>query len=272
MSPRAHLSRSDYETYDDYGTELNVSGERICAPRKSSRGRTLLSLACLLAIGFGGIWAAKTYPDEWQTLVLALTSLVEPHAPASVAPPAAPVAEAASEPPALPAAPRDVADAPGAEAGEAGVTPQAQTDRPAEQAVTATDKVASEPDDAAPVPLAKPVADSKDPNQKRALAAGLHPDLSRSLLSRLTATDYRNASTAIKTALAGTPDGEVYAWPREAGAKVALFEVKFVRSASAECRRYVVIITKDRWSTTAPAMEICGAELPKRKVVTKVAG
>ena len=123
---------------------------------------------------------------------------------------------------------------------------------------------------ASPQPLPPPFADPTDPNQKRALAAGLHPDLSRALLARLSVADYSNAKTAIQTALAETSDDEVYTWPREATGKRAQFEVKFVAGSSAACRRYVVIVTKDRWSTTAPPIEKCGGELPKRKLVRKV--
>lgn len=265
MAPRAHLSRSDYESYEDYDEEGFVSGDRLCAPRKGSGGSTMLSAAIVILTGLGGAWAAKSYPAAWQAAVSAASSLVEPGrlVLAGVAPPPAPVAQASEEPPALPAETRDVGAAPGAEAGEAVLPP------PPVDASEATAEAV--PVDGEPAPLPKPAADPSDPNQKRALAAGLHPDLSRSLLSRLTAADYRNARTAIKTALAETPDAGVYAWPREPTAKLALFEVKFVRGAGPECRRYVVTVTKDRWSTTAPAMETCGADVPKRKVVMKAA-
>jgi hypothetical protein len=266
MAPRAHLSRTDYESYEDYGEEAFVSGDRLCAPRKGSGGSTLLSAALVIAIGLGGAWAAKSYPAAWQAAVSAASSLVEPGrpAPAEGAPPPAPVAVASPEPAAILPETRAVGGAPGAEAGEAVLPP------PPVDASEAT--VEAETVDGEPAPLPKPAADPADPNQKRALAAGLHPDLSRSLLARLTAADYRNASKAIKTALAETPDAGVYTWPREPTAKLAQFAVHFVKGAGPECRRYVVTVTKDRWSTTAPAMETCGADVSKRKSVIKAAG
>lgn len=109
-----------------------------------------------------------------------------------------------------------------------------------------------------PEPLTPPTPDPADPNQKRALAAGLHPQLSRVLLARMSATDYRNAAHAVKTALAETPDTEVFVWPRQRKPDEALFSVRFVQGASADCRRYVVSITKDGWLTTALPMETCG--------------
>ncbi len=267
MSRRSHISHSDYASNEDYASQALVSGERFCAPRANSRGSILRMTALVLAVGLGGAWAATTYPAEWQALVTTAKSLAEHRAPMpaeAAAPTPAPVAEAHAEPPPLPADTRDVQVAPGATAGEAAPSP------PPEKAAAATPE--PQPIDDKPVPLPKPKPDPSDPNQKRALAAGLHPDISRSLLARLTAADYRNASKAIKTALAETADAEVYKWPRVAGEALALFEVHFVKGAGPECRRYVVVVTKNRWSTTAPAMEKCGSELPKRKTVIKASG
>lgn len=109
-----------------------------------------------------------------------------------------------------------------------------------------------------------------DPVQKRAAAAGLSPDLSPALLSRLTAADFDNAATAIRTAVAETPDDGSLVWPRQRKPDQALFRVHFVPgAASAECRRYVVtVVMKDGWSTTAPPMERCGS--PGRSRTTGV--
>ncbi len=96
-------------------------------------------------------------------------------------------------------------------------------------------------------------------NLKRAEAVGLHPELSRVLLARLTETDYRNAGVAIQTAVAETPDNAVYIWPRQRKSGLALFQISFVPGAAApDCRRYVVTIAKDGWLTTALPMEKCG--------------
>ncbi len=105
------------------------------------------------------------------------------------------------------------------------------------------------------------VVDPNDPYQKRAEAVGLHPGLSRVLLERLSAADYRNAEYAINTAIAKTPDGTVFAWPRQRTPELALFKVHFVRGVTPDCRRYVVTVTKDGWLTTALPMERCGPNL-----------
>ena len=74
----------------------------------------------------------------------------------------------------------------------------------------------------------------------------------------MTETDFRNAGIAISKALAVTPESEVFTWPAKAKANLALFEVRSCRGLAENCRRYVVTVTKDRWSTTAPPMEKCG--------------
>ncbi|MFV0367765.1 MAG: hypothetical protein ACK5KM_04845, partial [Hyphomicrobiaceae bacterium] len=108
------------------------------------------------------------------------------------------------------------------------------------------------------VPLPPLQVDPKDPYQKRALAAGLHPDLSRVLLQRMSSTDYRNAREAVRKALNNAADDATFVWPRQRVPKQALFKVHFVAGAPSDCRRYVVTITKDGWSTTAQPMERCG--------------
>ena len=65
----------------------------------------------------------------------------------------------------------------------------------------------------------------------------------------------------MRTALAETPDGAVFAWPRESKRGIAIFQVKFVEGAPAGCRRYVVTIAREGWSTTALPMEKCGIKL-----------
>ena len=94
---------------------------------------------------------------------------------------------------------------------------------------------------------------------------GLHPDISRALLTRLSPADFRNAGAAIDNAVAQTPDAGTFVWPRQRRPEQALFQVRFVPGAAPDCRRYVVTVTKDRWSTTALPMERCGAKLAARK-------
>ncbi len=136
---------------------------------------------------------------------------------------------------------------------------------PPEPLITASIETA--PADKAPsvAPLAPPKADLSDPYQRRASAVGLHPDLSRALLARLSPADFRNAGVAIDTAVAKTPETDTFVWPRQRRPELALFQVRFVPGAAPDCRRYVVTITKDRWSTTALPMERCGAKLAARK-------
>jgi hypothetical protein len=152
---------------------------------------------------------------------------------------------------------REIAEAPAEKAGVPMPEPSAS---PGSQSAPESSP-ATENEDEAPQPLPPPVVDPADPYQQRALAAGLHPDLPGVVLKTLSDEDFRNAKSAIKTALAETPFDGVHASPKGAGgAKLALFEVRFVRGSDPACRRYVVTVTKNRWSTTAPAMEQCGSK------------
>ena len=103
--------------------------------------------------------------------------------------------------------------------------------------------------------------DRTDPYQVRAESIGLHPGLSRVLLTRLSDADYRNAAHAIKTAVTETSDSAIFIWPRQRTPELAVFKVHFVPGAASDCRRYVVTITKDGWMTTALPMERCGPQL-----------
>ncbi len=269
MVLRSYELPSDYEDDDFQWTAADelVSGERVCAPIDEPRGSTFLSAGLVIVVGLVAGWLIVQFPDASQAVRDTASAFV---AGAAQTPPPAvePLAPHADAQPPPPVADTDVAAVPGADAGEA-VAPAAPIAEPDAAAATDNDSTSTDAPDAtvAAEPLPKPVADPKDPNQKRALAAGLHPDVSKALLARMTAVDYDNARDAVRTALAQTDDGDVLTWPR-AGSKAgaALFEVKFVAGAAAGCRRYVVIVTLDRWSTTAPAMETCGAELPKRRV------
>jgi hypothetical protein len=97
------------------------------------------------------------------------------------------------------------------------------------------------------------------PQKKKAAAAGLGPDLPNVLLSRLSKVDFQNAAYAIKTALAKTADDAKFSWPLAPSREQALFEVRFVAGAASGCRRYVVTVTKDRWSSNTSAVERCGS-------------
>ena len=74
---------------------------------------------------------------------------------------------------------------------ESKATPEAA----ASEKSSETESAVSEPEKPAPLPPLPPLT---DPLQKKAEAAGLHPELSRTLLQSLTATDFKNAAAAIK--------------------------------------------------------------------------
>jgi hypothetical protein len=105
---------------------------------------------------------------------------------------------------------------------------------------------------------------TSDAYGRKAEAVGLHPDLSRAVLSRLTPTDYRNAAYAIQKAIKTIPDDGEFTWPRTRKPGVAVFNVHFVEGGTRDCRRYVVTVTKDRWTSTALPMEKCGVKIAYR--------
>jgi hypothetical protein len=109
-----------------------------------------------------------------------------------------------------------------------------------------------------------PPRPSNDPYRRKAEAVGLHPDLSRAVLTHLTATDYRNAAFAIEKAIRTVRNDGEFTWPRARKPGVAVFNVHFVEGAPHDCRRYVVTVTKDRWTSTALPMEKCGVKVAYR--------
>ncbi len=260
----------EFEDDDGIPQEL-VLGERICPP-PTQRRSTMLP-AFLAIIVFSGIgWALMQTRALWEpivaTKIAAITSTIEAHG--EQAPQASPATAPAPTPTPIEPQAREIADAPGADAGTAApsavpVEPVATSEPEAFSPEQAAEGDANDaPAEEVVAPLPPPVADPADPYQQRAIAVGLHPDLSRGLLRRMSDIDYRNAGIAIRKALAETPEGEVYSWPRgkQAASKLALFEVHFVKGISPDCRRYVVTVTKDRWTTTARPMEKCGLRPP----------
>ncbi len=250
------------EEFDDEGFAPGefYSGERVCPPPERSGGGMLRGLVAILIV-LGGGWALSRNPAALQDWLAAGIAAVSP-AVDGKAP--APVAAAAAVAPPLPAATPIVTPQ------LAAVDPPPPDPQPAASTADAPDDVttaaiAPKAEEPASQPLPPPTIDPADPYQKRAAAVGLHPDLSRVLLARLSPADYRNAGVAIKTAVAKTPDGAILVWPRQRTPELALFKVHFVPGAAPHCRRYVVTVTKDGWSTTAPPMEKCGAKLAAGK-------
>jgi hypothetical protein len=229
---------------DDDDSHWNVSpGDRIGPPPRRSRLAAALrriGLVAMLALGGWAYGAGWLPPLEWPA--------------SGPAPVAAPPERAASAP--LPpvterAAPEEPQLAPAR--SDPGPEPAPQTAAPEPE---------TSPRPKAGEPLPPAVALPGDAIQQRAVAAGLHPGLSRVLLSRLSDADYRNAATAIRKAIAETPDDAFLLWPQQKIADLAQFKVHFVEGGAPDCRRYVVTVAKDGWLTTALPMERCG--LPQR--------
>ena len=258
MTGPAHEWTTHDAAFEDagqtYGSEDFFPGERIGASRtsgsKAKRGAILFSI-----IALGGAYAWFGQPAALMSWAGdAVTAARQRNSPAPAEPPLVRDAAAAAASAPQPLASSVIPDAPAAAQLERAPQP------PAAPAAAAT------PDgETAASPLPPPVVDPADPFQKRAVAVGLHPDLSRVLLAKLSTADYRNAGIAIKTAMAKTPDSDVFVYPRQRLPELALFEVHFVPGAAPDCRRYVVTVTKDRWLTTALPMEKCGAEAGKIK-------
>lgn len=254
MSARAQFQTADSTAYDvfiaegGYASEAFFPGERLGSPRQSSARKAILRTSLLILIGLGGYWMVRGDGAAW--LAWASTKAADVIAMAKTGPAANSVPPAVPEPAPLPPqqlVANEIATAPG-EVASPPAPPQSEA--AAAPAVTIEDAPAV-------TPLPPPVINPGDAYQKRASAVGLHPDLSRVLLKRLSAADYRNAGVAIKTALAETADSEVFTWPRQHKPDLALFEVHFVAGAPKDCRRYVVTVTKDGWLTTALPMEKC---------------
>jgi hypothetical protein len=267
MTAYAHNQSASHPGYYDYDEpdglpscltpELSLSpDDRLGQPLRRRRGRLYFAGLLLLLSAGGGTWAyldhaslISTGTKAWTLASTAATSAMEQYAalkPAAKPPAAEPAAPA--EPPPIPAAaelPAAVVPPPPAQAEPA--APAAPLETAAVPAAASESSVAAEP--------SPPIT---DPLKKRAASYGLHPELSRVLLEKLTETDYRNARTAIDTALAGTPDDGVLVWPRQAKPGLARFHVHFVQGAGSGCRRYVVTVAKEGWLTTALPLEKCG--------------
>lgn len=242
--------------------------ERIGAPPPRRRGRIARAGLFILAAAAAG-WGALASEAMWRPWVAGhlgdVLARIESPQTAETAPaaPTIPIAPPAPEPPPVePPVTREIADVPGADAG----LPVANDTKPRSEplADAGADAPPALAPDATPTPLPEPKFDPADPFQKRAFEAGLHPELSRALLSRLSKEDYRNAALAVSKAMTEASDDEKFFWPRRSTPDQALFRVHFVVGAAPDCRRYIVTVSKDGWSTTAQPMEKCGIKKPGR--------
>jgi hypothetical protein len=293
MTARAFHSTANTPTYGDFDADEQdahdefLPGERLGPPLAGTHGKAMLRGAIVTLILLGGGWAVLSGRVTWSGWPPGETAgvfpstdrgapQVEQGAPATATDPVEPAASsvtptgpvdatalaaATTKPASLDAPP----SAPQPPTSSKTVTTSGATERSAEPPLrtAALPPAATDIDGPPASPLGASIADPADPYQMRAAAVGLHPGLSRVLLARLSPTDYRNAGIAIQTALAETPDSDMFVWPRQRKPELALFQVRFVAGAAPNCRRYVVTVTKDRWSTTALPMEKCGSQ-PRR--------
>ena len=258
LHARSKSLASDYdqEFFDEEFTlgELS-SGERICPPPSGGDGTSVLRALIVIAVAIGGGWAFLHHQPDWagwlQERLAAMSPTIarqvaQTTPPADITPAAAPVDVVVPPPaPLEPAPTSEIADAPGAATEAAPVT---------------TGSIAPADGQPSNAPLPPPNLDHADRYQKKAAAVGLHPDISRSLLARLSTADYRNAQIAIQPRWPRPPTTPSLFGRVNASPDLALFRVRFVPGAAPECRRYVVTVTKDGWTTTAPPMEKCGIE------------
>jgi hypothetical protein len=271
MATRARQSDATTFAYgafgadEDYAAGEFFAGERICPPRGGRGGNAMLRAYVVIFIALGVGWALLTKQSTWQEWASAVTEVVSPLMD-RITPAVAPnVTTAATEVPAKSAAPDPAPSSLQPLESNEVAAPQDEAVQSVPQAppTAATPAAANGSDESQALP--PPSADPADPYQMRASAVGLHPDLSRVLLAKLSSADYRNAGIAIQTAVAKTPDNGVFIWPRQRKPNLALFEVHFVPGAAPDCRRYVVTVTKDGWSTTALPMEKCGLNPAARR-------
>jgi hypothetical protein len=233
--------------YGDQAYELGefLPGERIGPPPRRA-GRKIVLRGIFLLAAAGGVWAFMSGQVSWPAWLPSDMSAMWSALERRPGPLAAPAPRAAEPLPRIETVPEKNLAAVEAPALPPRPTPPAKdaVAPPAPLTTGALPPVARRSDEAPDGPLRPAIADPSDPYQVRAAAVGLHPDLSRALLSRLSPADYRNAGIAIKNAFEA-PETTVYVWPRQRKPEEALFKVRFVPGAAAGCRRYVVSVTKD---------------------------
>jgi hypothetical protein len=250
--------QSQFAAVDDDYFDDHLVGERIGPPRARTGRKIALWSLVLLVLGLGGMWSTLGPPENWPVRAWTEWAMARATDVAAVFDRKATTSERATTPERMPelAKPLPVDNLPPTTSLPPQSVATINATTPPETTVT------PEPQDKGQVePLPPPAVDRNDPYQVRAEAVGLHPGLSRALLSRLSDADYRNAGIAIQKALRETPDDATLVWPQQRKPELALFKVHFVLGAASDCRRYVVTVTKDRWMTTALPMERCGAQV-----------
>ena len=268
---RPHFQPSQSEYFaSEFLAALDVEpDDRIGRPRGRRVGRLVIWSATALGLAAAGYLHyddPSRWPRWWSEATTIAAPLIERIAAAT--PPAAADPNAArrlseAPPDAGASAPKDARSAAAPAAAPAPAEPTATETAAAVAAPPVERTIAPAPAVAAvEIVQAAPRKDAEaSPNQARARAAGLNPDISRAVLDKLSETDFRNAKTAIQKALSGTADDDVLYWPAKVKPGVAQFQVHFVPGAAADCRRYVVTVAKDGWATTALPMDNCSVKL-----------
>jgi hypothetical protein len=231
--------------------------DRVGSPLPNRAKRRLRRMLLVLILAGGTTWAVASDPERAQVWFASAKSFSE-----TVIANAREFAERVdreraalhSDIPSASAQPLEPA-APLAPIEQVATPAQDEKSSPASSEKLVTGSVGSAYEET-PAPAAEP--QDKSPKRAHAIAAGLSPDLPNVLLTRLSEGDLKNAGYAVKTALAKTPDDASFAWPPKPSQQQALFEVRFAPGAPQGCRRYIVTVTKDRWSSTSAAMEKCG--------------
>jgi hypothetical protein len=263
LAPARHADAQDFahdafDFQDRYVPAELHSGDRICPAPDACSGNGLLRAYFFIFVVLAGGWMlfdAQSVRQIWTSATAAIAPFASYSAPAqNVSAPAPASSTAGTNAAPTPA----VADSAPAiqplNSREVTIAPSASDEAPQSQSA---DSSTSDSDGHAQAQDQE--NEHLTPDQTRASQVGLNPGLSPVILAQLSRTDYRNAAIAIRTALAKTPDGEVFVWPHQRNPELALFRVRFVAGAAPDCRRYVVTITKHRWSTTALPMEKCGS-------------
>ncbi len=274
MTDNVHRIASRYAPHQEYYSELQSRSfefapgqEDVGLPRRGVLRRGMFLLA-MLGIGWAvyddpsrvGRWWSVASEKIAPVIARALEQSTTPARPVASVEPASSsdFAVATTTPAPVFSAPYTPVATSGSDQAQKRAEANSDTPKPeAPKIIAALPPVrgVAKPPDAWQKPAPK-----RDRLEVRAQSAGLHPKLSRVLLSRLSKTDFRNAGYAVRTALAKTADDATFKWPRRRKAGLAMFEVRFVPGAAKGCRRYVVTVEKDRWLTTALPIEKCGVK------------
>lgn len=259
MSVRFPNSYDDVYSHPPHEEEWRLSSrDRVLPPTRRGRGKVIAIFMAVMAAGAGAYEVQSPEPVVPAWLRAEAFALLAALQSAAVKATAAP----ASEPPATANAASDaLADSPAPPLPPPAAPPPSVIEAPPVAAAPVVVTTAALPPTAverAPESDTAKPATPTDPLRLKAEAVGLHPDLSRALLERLTPADFQNAGAAVAKALEQASEDAVTVWPQRAKAGAAIFEVRFVPGAPSGCRRYIVGILKDRWTTTAMPVDKCG--------------